>query len=256
MNIKKLSVLSSLILATAGVQAEQFFTDTSISALYGTSFEAYDFGNSQNVQYDTAVLTIENVSAHNWGDTFLFIDITNNQSPSTDGVDDVYGELSGRLSLSYLTNSDLSFGPIKDVLLAGAYEYGGGVSANNKLYGVGLALAVPAFQYVNVNTYYVDNQTLYSDVADLQLTVTWGLPFTIASTSWVFDGFIDWSTAESDHNADFHFNPQLKIDLGELIGAGKGNIEMGVEYSYWINKYGIAEMDDENAFSLLAKFHF
>jgi len=253
MNIKKLTVLSSFILATTGVQAEQFFTDTSITALYGTNFE-----EAGKTQADKAVLTIENVSAHNWGDTFLFIDITNNQGPSVDGVEDVYGELSGRLSLSYLTNSELSFGPVKDVLLAGAYEYGGGAGANNKLYGIGLALAVPTFQYMNINTYYVDNQTRFSDVSDLQLTVTWGLPFTIASTSWVFDGYIDWSTAESDHSADFHFNPQLKMDMGELIGAGKGKIEVGVEYSYWINKYGLPDtiMDDESAFSLLAKFHF
>lgn len=255
MNVTKLTILSSLIVASAGAHAEQFFTDTSVSALYGTDFQGYDFATG-NYQYDAAVLTIENVSAHNWGDTFIFVDVTNIEDSANDGTDDVYGELSGRLSLSYLTSSDLSFGPIKDILLAGAYEFGGGASANNKLYGLGLALDVPGFQYLNLNGYYVDNQTQFSDVDDLQLTVTWGMPFAIASTSWVFDGYLDWSSSESDHDADLHFNPQLKMDLGELIGAGKGNIEIGVEYSYWVNKYGIGAMDDESAFSALAKFHF
>ncbi len=236
---------------SANAHAEKFFGDSSVSLLYSDHYEA--FGGAR----DTAsVFTFENATGHNWGDTFLFFDRTRGHGSST-GNDNIYGEFAPNLSLGWLTGQDLSFGPVKDVRLAGQYEYGGGaVNNNNLLYGVGLAWDIPGMTYFTTSAYYVDNDTAFGTKDDWQLTVTWGAPIEVGSARFVFDGYIDYSSAVSgDHAADFHFNPQFKLDIGNFVGS-PGVLLAGIEYSYWRNKYGNTAFDTENAVSALVKFHF
>lgn len=229
--------------------AEKFFGGSSISLLYSDQYEA--FGPSQRT--DT-VFTFENVTAHNWGGTFLFFDRNQGQG-SNSGDDGIYGEFSPTLSLGWATGKDLGFGPIKDIHLAATYEYGGGTNVNNYLSGFGLKWDVPGFAYLSTNFLYANNEQTKND---LQLNVNWGLPFEVASAKFLFDGYIDWSSAESDHKSDFHFNPQFKLDVGDLVGGDAGVLYAGIEYSYWNNKYGLGDavMDTESAVSALVKFHF
>lgn len=237
--------------ASANVHAEKFFGDSSISLLYSDDYEA--FGGARDTQ---TVFTFENATGHNWGDTFLFFDRARGHGSSA-GKDEIYGEFAPNLSLSWLTGSDLSFGPIADVRLSGQYEYGGGAANNNNLlYGVGLKWNVPGLTYFNTNFYYVDNDTAFDTKDDWQLTVTWGAPIEAGPALIVFDGYLDYSSAVSgDHAADLHFNPQLKLDIGNFIG-NPGVLLAGIEYSYWRNKYGNKAFDTESAISALIKFHF
>ncbi|WP_346796723.1 outer membrane protein OmpK [Halomonas sp. Bachu 37] len=250
--MKHLGKTALLALAAVSISplasAEKFFSDSSISLLYSDQYEA--FGNTQRT--DTYV-TFENVTGHDWGGTFLFVD-RNQGRGNADGDDDLYGEFSPALSLSWLTGQDLGRGFLKDVSLAGTYEFGGGTDATNILTGISFAWDVPGLQYFNSTFYYVNN----SEIADdLQLTLTWGAPFELGASRFLFDGYIDYSSAASDHKADFHFNPQLKLDLGHYYGHS-GVLYAGIEYSYWDNKYGLddAVMDTESAVSALVKFHF
>ncbi|MCG8610261.1 MAG: hypothetical protein MI864_06965, partial [Pseudomonadales bacterium] len=90
---------------------------------------------------------------------------------------------------------------------------------------------------------------------DIQLNVGYGVPFSLGEVDFMFDGYIDWSSAESDHASDFHFNPQLRVDVGKFVGITKSKLEVGFEYSYWNNKYGVKSSDTESAFSAIVKYH-
>jgi len=236
------------IAGISSAQAEKLFSDSSISLLHSDQYQA--FGREQQEQ---TFFTFENVTAHNWGGTFFFVDVNQGHGSASD-QDDVYGEFSPALSLSWLSGRDLSLGPIRDLSLAATYEFGGETDLNNYLTGVSLAWDVPGFQYVNTTFYYVNNSEV-SD--DLQLTLTWGSPFEIGPARFLFDGFLDYSTGEADHSSELNFTPQLKLDLGHFNG-NPGVLYAGIEYAYWRNKYGLSDevMDTESSVSALVKFHF
>lgn len=252
MNALKKTLMTACVAAAfaPAAHAEKFFGASSISLLYSEDYEI--FGSQQET---ATVFTFENVTAHDWGDTFFFIDRYQVQGGS-DSDDNTYGEFGPRLSLGWLTGQDLSFGPVKDVYLAGQYEFGGGVNANNYLTGLGLSWDIPGLLYFNTNVYHVDNNTVFDDPNDWQLTVTWGAPFELGSALFLFDGYVDWASGVSGgQSTDLHVNPQFKLDLGHFAGQS-GVLYAGIEYSYWRNKYGSPAIDTENAVSALVKFHF
>ncbi|UPW19752.1 ion channel protein Tsx [Agarivorans sp. TSD2052] len=228
--------LSSLVIA-GSASAEMQWSDFSLSYLYGTDYEFTPNGKMQ-------VMTLEHTSGHSWGDNFLFIDRT---MPS-EGSSSFYGELSPRLSFGKLTSSDLSFGPINDVLIAGTWEMGDGF--DNFLYGVGVGLTVPGFKYFNLNLYHASND-VWDD--DNQLTITWGAPFSIGNQDFLIDGFMDWSTASDTNKSEMNLTPQFKWNAGKNFNL-KSPLYLGVEYAYWNNKYG-SDVDERVA-SLLVKWHF
>lgn len=236
--------------------AEKFFGGSSISILHSDEYQGF---GRQDIE--RTVFTFENVTVHNWGGTFFFIDRDQNQG-SNEGVspfgentgDDVYGEFSPTLSGSWLTGQDLSFGPVKDVFLAGTYEFGGGLEANNYLTGFGLAWDVPGFQYFNTAFYYVTNDTA-SD--DQQVTVTWAYPFSVGPALFLIDGYIDWSSASSTNQSELQIVPQVKLDVSNFWGE-PGVLYAGIEYQHWNNKFGAADEDiaTQDSISALVKFHF
>lgn len=232
-------LLAGAIISTISpmASAEMLWSSFSLSYLNGSDYEVGD--------PDRQVVTVEHASGHSWGDNFFFLD----RLQSANGDSENYMELSPRLSLSSLTGSDLSFGPVKDVLLAGTWESGEGF--DNFLAGVGVSLDVPGFQYFNANLYRANNDKSSNDT---QLTLTWGLPFALSDAEFLYDGFIDWTTSESDKASEMNFTSQLKWNAGKLIGT-KAPVYVGVEYAYWTNKFGIDGVDERNP-ALLLKWHF
>ncbi|WP_299200115.1 DUF5020 family protein [uncultured Amphritea sp.] len=232
-------LLAGAIISTISpmASAEMLWSSFSLSYLNGSDYEVGD--------PDRQVVTVEHASGHSWGDNFFFLD----RLQSANGSSENYMELSPRLSLSSLTGSELSFGPVKDVLLAGTWESGEGF--DNFLAGVGVSLDVPGFQYFNANLYRANNDKSSNDT---QLTLTWGLPFALSDAEFLYDGFIDWTTSESDKASEMNFTSQLKWNAGKLIGT-KAPVYVGVEYAYWTNKFGIDGVDERNP-ALLLKWHF
>nr|HPQ95927.1 outer membrane protein OmpK [Thiolinea sp.] len=190
-------------------------------------------------------ITVEHSSRHHWGDTFFFMD----RLQSDDGTTQNYAEFSPRLSLGGVTDSDLSFGPVKDVLLASTWE--SGENFDNLLYGIGFALDVPGFNYVNLNVYKAANDVSEDDE---QLTLTWGLPFKLGSADFLYDGFLDWSSASATNAAEMNWTSQLKWNVGKHL-ALKSPLYLGLEYAHWNNKFGIKGVDERNP-ALLLKWHF
>lgn len=236
-----IAIGGALVLSTgfisAPAQAEMYWSNFSLSYLQGDKYEVGDESRQ--------VLTVEHASGHNWGDNFFFMD---HLTYDDDTVSN-YFELSPRLSLSYVSGSKMSAGILKDVFIATTWE--GGDSFNNYLYGLGVALNLPGFKYFGINLYQVNND-LWDD--DEQVTFTWGVPFTLGSAEFLYDGFLDYSTSSDTNEAEMNFTSQLKWNAGKLVGT-KAPFYIGVEYAYWTNKYGIDGVDEKNP-CLLVKWHF
>ena len=162
-----------------------------------------------------------------------------------------------------------------------------GNSFNNYLLGVGMNLAVPKASFFNVTFYrrFNDDQTLDDNLPVIdgdpntdgfqatvarqtredneQLTVVWR--FDLADGRVRFDGFLDAVTGyDIKHKSGggktkavsgFNFTPQLKFDIGSVMGMQPKKLWGGVEYVYWENKFGNKDWDERNL-NLLLKWHF
>lgn len=119
----------------------------SLTYLYGKNFKI-----NPPIQQ---TFTLEHASGWTWGDLFIFFDQINynGKEDASNGKNTYYGEITPRLSFGKLTGADLSFGPVKDVLLAGTYEFGEG-DTEAYLLGPGFDLAIPGFDYFQLNFYY------------------------------------------------------------------------------------------------------
>ena len=169
---------------------------------------------------------------------------------------------------------------------------GDGNSFNNYLLGFGVGLAVPKASFFNVSLYkrFNDDQTLDNNLPSLdpgnsridtpgrtrddneQLTVVWRFDF--ADGRVRFDGFldavtgydIDYKTPSVDAQGNivktkdkavsgYNFTPQLKFDIGRVMGMTPKKLWVGGEWVYWQNKFGVKDWDESNL-NFLLKWHF
>lgn len=225
--------------------------DNSLSYLYG-----------DNYKLDPATqhtLTFEHASGWSMGDLFIFVDGTwfNGQTDLKGDRQSYYGEIAPRLSAGKLTGRDLSVLFIKDLLLAGCYEFGKNAD-DTPLIGAGIDLDIPGFDFVQLNAYRRFHNGDNRPEA-YQLTPVWKISFPVAKTVVVCDGFIDWVIGNGIDN--LHICPQLKLDVGVFAGLREQSLMAGIEYDYWKNKYGVQDgsfgLDsNQNTASLLVKYHF
>ncbi|MBP5992869.1 MAG: ion channel protein Tsx [Acinetobacter sp.] len=238
-------VASCAIASTAALtQASPIvWQDFSLTGLYG---ENYELGTE-----DRTTLTAEYAAKLKYSDVFFFVD----QQWDGNDKDNTYFEFAPRLSLGEVSGQDLSFGPVKDVLVATTWEHNAGhgenVEFNNFLYGVGFALNIPYTQYANVNFYRADNNNTDDDY---QMTITYAVPFKLGSEDFLVDAFLDWSTAEKDHASELNWTSQYKWNVGKHISP-ETKLYVGVEHSVWNNKFGVKGAD-QNDVSALVKYHF
>ena len=227
--------LATAMTAAAGIaNAETFFTDNSLTALYGESYEAGDS--------DKTVVTFEHVSAHSWGDIFAFGDRL--MDANNDGTE-TYIEVSPRFKVSAFDS-----GIVKNLYVATTWEMS--ERDDNLLLGLGTDLNIPGFKYLSINAY----QRLNDDGDNnYQTTSTWGVPFAIAGQNFLFDGFWDWATGTTEGKAaSSNFTYQLKWDASQALGT-PNKIYVGIEHAIWDNKYQVEDLN-ENVVSALVKVHF
>ena len=234
--------------------------DNSLTYLNGIDFKV-DPPKQQTV-------TFEHASGWSFGDLFIFVDGIKYNTEATNGAGDghtFYGEISPRLSLGKISGADLSFGPVKDVLLAATDEFGED-DVDSYLLGRAVDLDIPGFDYFQLNTYLRTTDGRRDGDNVWQITPVWSYTIPVGDSDLVIDGFMDWVVDNDDsYHANLHFNPQIKYDLAKAMGWGK-RFYVGVEYDYWSDKYGIDDNGfvgseilggtDQSAISLLAKAHF
>ena len=247
-SIKKPLTCAIVAIAALGAmsssQAKMLFGGTSISALYGTDYELVP-------EETLTTMTLEHASTHTWGGVFFFVDRhQGKENAAGKEFKETYGELAPKLKLATFDNSF-----IKQVNLAGQYEFGSnssGFSQDNILVGVGVDLNVPipGMKYASASIYHAFNDDTFSDADDQQITLTYGWE----KSNFVVDGYVDYSFNNDDKANQLHINPQIKYNLQEVLGIDN-RLEVGMEYSYWKNKYGNDGVD-QNAASALVKYHF
>lgn len=207
--------------------------DNSLTYLNGIDFKV-DPPKQQTV-------TFEHASGWSFGDLFVFVDGIKYNTEATNGAGDghtFYGEISPRLSLGKISGADLSFGPVKDVLLAATYEFGED-DVESYLLGPAVDLNIPGFDYFQLNTYLRTTDGRRDGDNVWQITPVWSYTIPVGDSDLVIDGFMDWVVDNDDsYHANLHFNPQIKYDLAKAMGWGK-RFYVGVEYDYWSDKYGI-----------------
>ncbi|RUO58617.1 hypothetical protein CWI71_10780 [Pseudidiomarina insulisalsae] len=226
--------MAALVAATVGTlpaaNAEMLWQDVSLTYLNGQN---YKLGDS-----DRQVVTFEHAAAHNWGDSFLFVD----RLDSSDGFTETYAEISPRFSVMKFADDNFFSG----LYVATTWEIGDGF--DNYLVGLGTDLKLPGFDYFQLNGYRRSNEFFESNY---QLTAVWGLQL---SGEFYYDGFMDWSSASTGHAAEMNFTSQLKYNVGPALGIDN-RFYLGVEYAHWNNKFGIDGVDERNL-NLLLKLHF
>lgn len=244
----------------ARVNAEPVWHDFSVSLLHGAHYTvdyALDADDSTR-----NVVTMEYAAAYGWGDLFSFVDRL-----ASARHQELYWELQPRFSLRpWLGDRYKQHQSVEDLFIATTLEVANfddpdGLSASsgsftNTLIGVGMNWNVADFRYLQTNVYRAFND---AEENDYQLTLAWARPFSVGSQSFLYDGFIDWSSGASDHRASVNWTSQLKHDAGAAWG-NPGAIYWGIEYVYWRNKFGIANQtsgvrSNENNVNLLLKLH-
>jgi len=221
----------SLILVSAlssTVSAKTLWSDFSATYLNGQN---YQVGDS-----DRQVLTLEYATGTSWGDSFMFFD----RLESDNGDTETYGEFSPRIRLTSLDN-----GLLKAVYAAPAVEIGDGFT--NYLVGLGADLALPGFNYFQLNAYHRNNE--FTD-GNFQITAVWAIPV----GPLMYDGFMDWTNSVDNSEASMNLTSQLKYDIAKYLSLDS-KLYLGVEYVYWNNKFGIDGADERNV-NLLVKYHF
>lgn len=228
---KTLLTLASAALLSSAAQAEQFWSDTSISVLEGSSYTNAFSGADES--YTTT--TLEHVSGHSWGGLFMFVD------RHVGDVTETYAEVSPKVSIVKLD------GFVSGINAAMTYESGSSQFANfdNYLYGVGLDLAIPGMNFASATFL-----RAYNDLGDddNQITLTYGA----SSGNFNIDGYVDYSFDNDTAEDQLMINPQITYNVGPLLGISN-KVKLGVEYFYWQNKIG--QTEDQNAVSLLLKAH-
>lgn len=241
MQLKQVTAACLLVSTAAFAQAKPIWQDFSLTGLYGENYEVVDEKQT--------TLTVEYAAKVKYADVFFFMDrMRGNEDHKV-----TYFELSPRFSLGEISGQKLAFGPIKDVLISTTWESNNDdfSSFDNFLYGLGFDLAVPYFQYANVNFYRANNENT-SD--DYQMTIAYALPFKVSNEDFLVDGFLDWSTGEKDHASELNWTTQYKWNVGKHISPDT-RLYLGVEHSVWNNKFGMKNRDENNV-SALIKYHF
>jgi len=219
------------------------WTSSNIQGLYGGDFILSE--------PQRGTVTIEHAHGWKYGDNFFFVDMYNSQGF------EVYAEVYSNFSLSKITGKKVAWGVVKDVSLML------GLNISNRpesrrfqayLWGVNLDLANAYFDYLSLSiaAYKDDAVASYG----VQITPVWSYSFHLAQLGFKFKGFVDIKDGKSnaEGNVTMLAQPQILLDVGALSGWKSGVVYMGMEYSYWLNKYGIKGKDESALQGMVSVF--
>ncbi len=248
--------LAFTILDASDTQSSNGYSYWDVQALYGNQF--HEPFNPEDIH--KTLITIENSSGWEWGNSFAFIDIAKSDA-NDDRATSIYGEWYPSASLSKLTDTDWNSGILKDVSLTAGINAGRkSTGANPLVYlpGITVDLTLPSFAFFNLGAYaYIDRGAINNGTSNgchetgFQANSAWLLPFSISNTKMRFEGFVDYISSHGACTDQLLTQPQISIDIGTLIGVSSNHLFGGIEYQYWHNKFGIHNLNESFPQALL-----
>ncbi|WOH36006.1 outer membrane protein OmpK [Thalassotalea fonticola] len=227
---------------------------------------------------DTTIITFQHAGGWEYGDNFFFVDhlrysVNDDANFPVDDSSEFYGEWYSNFSLGAITGSDLSFGPVKDIGIVAGANFAPEVDSMWVLPGVRFSLDLPGFAFAQIDvTSYIHQGggsassqvfTVVDEDSSFMVDFAWAYPFKIGSTSWSIEGHLEYIDGRQQTNnfgtteleSWILFQPQIRLDLGEVLGNKAGQLFVGIEYQYWQNKLG-EDGTDDNAAQFLAVWRF
>ncbi|AAZ28678.1 MULTISPECIES: outer membrane protein OmpK [Colwellia] len=227
---------------------------------------------------DTTIITFQHAGGWEYGDNFFFMDysrysVNNDANFPVADSSELYGEWYSNFSLGAISGNDLSFGPVKDIGVVAGFNFAPEVDSAWVLPGVRFALDLPGFAFAQIDvTGYIHQGggsadspvfTVVDEDSSFMVDFAWAYPFKIGSTSWSIEGHLEYIDGRTQVNnfgtteleSWILFQPQIRLDLGEVLGQKAQRLFVGIEYQYWKNKLGEKGTDD-NAAQLLAVWRF
>lgn len=251
--LKKNLVLASCLAAglfgaTAAQAAD--WSDTSISARYGTSF-AEPF-NPKDIT--KGIVNLSHVSGYKYGTNFFSADLLVSDSKD-DSAQEVYVVYRHTLDLGKVTGSDFKFGPVRGVGLTAGFDFNSkndtGYASKKRMLVVGPTLFVDVPGFLNVSLLLLNESNKpvglakrYTYDTHAMLTAAWGIPIDGLPIPVAFEGFANVIAAKGkdefggDTAAETNFDGQIMADVSAIAGAPKNTWRVGFEYQYWKNKFG------------------
>lgn len=227
---------------------------------------------------DTTIITFQHAGGWEYGDNFFFMDysrysVNNDANFPVEDSSELYGEWYSNFSLGAISGNDLSFGPVKDIGVVAGFNFAPEVDSAWVLPGVRFALDLPGFAFAQIDvTGYIHQGggsadspvfTVVDEDSSFMIDFAWAYPFKIGSTSWSIEGHLEYIDGRTQVNnfgtteleSWILFQPQIRLDLGEVLGQKAQRLFVGIEYQYWKNKLGEKGTDDNTA-QLLAVWRF
>ncbi|MDX5417810.1 MAG: hypothetical protein LPK09_01240 [Hymenobacteraceae bacterium] len=222
------------MLAGSQVEAQVIYKGGSnVQLLYGRNLK-------QSGQLST--ITFEHFGDLGAFEHFGFADLYNDASLAAPNL---YMEWYPKLSLSRATKSEVSFGPISDVLLGGGINVLFGGSEDFFAYTAGPAFKfrIPGQGLLQLETYfYKEHGSAYNGT--YQITPSWDIPLPISERVRLrARGFMDFIGDRGPGTTQYLTQPQLFVDMGNFWNK-PGKVYVGSEWRYWRNVVGIEGLNE------------
>ncbi|MGO3228847.1 MAG: outer membrane protein OmpK [Oceanisphaera sp.] len=256
------------------------WSDTFVGYRYGTQFTEPTIDKKVKKH----VLSLTHASGYDYGQNFFNVDLL--QSDSNDpaagdegndgdkGAFEAYVTYRHQLHLGKIFNTDLSFGPVKEVGLTAGFD----LNTKNTTFAPRKQMLVvgPTLKF-DVPKGFVDFSVLYAhernhknipainvneDVTFNDYTIynlTWGVPFDLGPVPMKFQGFGNYITPKGLGMTDETLvRTNLMVDVGQLAFNKSNTVWAGVGYEYWRNKFGNQDKVgiDTDAVTANLEWHF
>ncbi|MEH6582953.1 MAG: nucleoside-binding protein [Halioglobus sp.] len=281
---KTSTAIAGLTLAfTAATSQAAIWSTTEAQFQYGDLKKPFQGGGSESETGGTSIITLQHASGWKYGDNFFFFDYLNYGNTDIDELEgsgrqtELYGEWYSNFSIGKMTGNDVSFLFVKDMGIIAGFNFAPEVNTNYYLPGVRFSLDLPGFAFANLDvTAYIQDSASdlgggfgFKEDDSYMVDFNWALPFKIGNTSWSLEGHVEYIDGadmvavqrgvgelfDAKRESWVLAQPQLRMDLGEIMYGQEGQLFIGIEYQYWSNKLGDKDTD-ESVVQALAVWRF
>jgi len=243
------AVMATVLLAGGAAQA---FSYTEAQLHYGDGFHLGRNGLGTTAR---SVITFEHFNTFDYGDFFFFVDLFQDfDGPSSNTQSDFYSEAYVHLNGSTFGLNFNDSGFVTDIGPDIGINQGENFVVG--LYGVRASFNVPGFNVLTLGVYAYDNVTdPFGRSLDTtyQATIVWNAPFQIGNQNFSAQGFVDFIGDQgSGVDNQIVFSPQFRWDVGHAFGGPADKVNLGLEYTYFKNKFGVTGIDDNSVTAFVA----